>query len=913
MKVTQVQQRLLQLPGPAFIREASREWLNRPPNQVELQHWRQQRLRKVSKRSVLYQLARSKQVKRLLTNEQPGWTVDGEARCVQRLYGLFHESDEGFVRGLYEELLHRKPSTGELHGWLETLRTGTDRWSVFQMMVRSTEVQSRWQRETTEWTVADVIHRIFRLSGPTFLAALTRELFARGPLPSERQRWGQAGVSVEGRERVFAALVSSDAFRRALVFRRLPGGRVARGRGVYRLRKLYRQQGAKFVADLYTQLLGRTPDAAGLNLHVSKLRQVRKLDILRSIFLSEEAAAHRAGEEVTVSAVLEDPLEPETGISSYDVSVIIPTVKQMNLVQTCVQSLHETTHGLKLEIIVVDDGSAEDIQAGLRVWGQQAKVRVLCKTTNQGFSKTINVGIKAAKGRHILLVNNDVVFHQHDTIRTMIQAMNAAPNIGIVGARLLFADGRIQHGGSYAQKDGLFPHRFIYQPGDHIPALVTDDVVAVTGALMLIRREVIEQIGTLSEEYYLAYEDVDYCYRARDAGWRVVYCGDAAAIHLQGATRGKTDDVDFEAYAKAEQVSFATFHNRWTKGNISPFHGKRVIYVLSTTGVAGGNKVVFEHMNRLHELGYSVELYSLQPPPHWFNVKIPVEVFDNYDQLLTALRPQNAYKVATWWETAPIVHASCDKVRGGQGVPFYLVQDLEASYYPNQPEQQARVHDTYRLEGMHYVTDGEWVQKELLNRHGQQTSLLSIAVDHDIFHPGQKADGNARCILAISRGNQHLKGFDVTVDALQQVVKVLPDVRVVTFGVIAPDIPGVPVEHIAHPSDEEVAELYRSSSVFVQTSNHEGFGLPLLESMACGTPVVATRADGNEEFCLDRYNCVLVNRGDSNAVAGGIIRVLTDPLFAATISDNGRRTAQRYSWNRVMYNLNNEFAKYPLR
>ncbi|MCG7410365.1 glycosyltransferase family 2 protein [Paenibacillus sp. ACRRX] len=222
------------------------------------------------------------------------------------------------------------------------------------------------------------------------------------------------------------------------------------------------------------------------------------------------------------------------------ISLIIPTIHQVDLVQQCVNSFRATINDLPNEIIVVDDGSPPPVQQALSAWAASEQLRLITRTSNGGFSKTVNEGIAASLGHYVVLANNDIIFEQMGWLSQMLHTMNSSPDIGIVGARLLYPNQTIQHAGVFPSTRGYFDHRYRHQPADYPPALAIEDVNAVTGALMLIRRDVIHTIGLLSDLYFIAYEDVDYCYRARKQGWRVVYCGTASAVHLEGYTRGTT-------------------------------------------------------------------------------------------------------------------------------------------------------------------------------------------------------------------------------------------------------------------------------------------------------------------------------------------------------------------------------------
>src|SRR5665811_1237850 len=124
-----------------------------------------------------------------------------------------------------------------------------------------------------------------------------------------------------------------------------------------------------------------------------------------------------------------------------------------------------------------------------------------------------------------------------------------------------------------------------------------------------------------------------------------------------------------------------------------------IVYVTEDTGVGGGHRDIFEHLNRLAARGHHVSLFTLGAPPEWFPLQTPVHTFADYNELGRALAEIDAIKVATWWMTAvPVWRASIPR-----GIPVYFVQDIETSYYPDHERARHAVLDSYRPE-FRYMT-----------------------------------------------------------------------------------------------------------------------------------------------------------------------------------------------------------------
>lgn len=326
---------------------------------------------------------------------------------------------------------------------------------------------------------------------------------------------------------------------------------------------------------------------------------------------------------------------------------------------------------------------------------------------------------------------------------------------------------------------------------------------------------------------------------------------------------------------------------------------RKVIFLCHTTGLCGGVRALMEMVSRLADRGHDAQLWTPPAPyPHWFG-KINHRTFPTLDALGVELRKTWAAKVATWWETA---YWTAECSQPGEG--FYLTQDIETTY-THSPEQDQRCLDTYKL-GLTHLATSRWVEKRLLGM-GANATWVGLGIDfgkfsplpmirerYRLFGPCRKQSGKT----PDGKVQGDLKGWLCFRDAAQRVREALPQASLVTFGgegrpADAPDLPHI---HLQGPSDFKLRELYSQAGVTACTSNHEGFNLIAAEALACESPLVATKANGNEEFCIDGETCLLAERGDGAGVAERVVRIMQDQDLAKKLGEAGRKFVQRYHW-----------------
>ena len=243
-----------------------------------------------------------------------------------------------------------------------------------------------------------------------------------------------------------------------------------------------------------------------------------------------------AGAESELRTVASQPkLEPEpAGPPAPCVSIVIPVFNRLDLTKQCLDAIRATTPEPTYEVIVVDNASTDGTAEFLRAEQASGRVRCVINPENAGFGGACNQGAELARGEFLLLLNNDTI-PQPGWLAALVETMGD-PTVGIAGSRLLYPTGLVQHAGIVWNARRHLDHVHRGAPGDAPAVLVPRDFAAVTGACLIIRREVFFAIGAFDRAYHMYVEDVDLCFRAWEAGLRVTYCPSSVVIHLENAS-----------------------------------------------------------------------------------------------------------------------------------------------------------------------------------------------------------------------------------------------------------------------------------------------------------------------------------------------------------------------------------------
>jgi len=249
-------------------------------------------------------------------------------------------------------------------------------------------------------------------------------------------------------------------------------------------------------------------------------------------------------------------------IGSPFISIIIPNKDHMTMLKACVGSILERSTYANFEIVIVENNSEnEETFAYYRELEKHVKIRVLYYP-EKGFnySKLINFGVRNCSSDYIVQLNNDTEVITPNWLELML-GFAQRPDVGVVGAKLLFTDGNIQHAGMYASSDGLF-HIF---SGCNIM-----NYTAVTGACVMSCMKLYNVVGYMDDAFPADFGDIDFCFKLRDKGFLIVYNPLVELYHHEGLTRGHIDTPEKPASFMKDKDAF---FERWSdKICIDPYY-----------------------------------------------------------------------------------------------------------------------------------------------------------------------------------------------------------------------------------------------------------------------------------------------------------------------------------------------------
>ena len=239
------------------------------------------------------------------------------------------------------------------------------------------------------------------------------------------------------------------------------------------------------------------------------------------------------------------------------ISIIIPNKDHTEDLKRCMDSIDQKSTYRNYEYIIVENNSTEEetFQFYKKLEAENPKAHVVYWDREFNYSAINNYGATFAKGEYILLLNNDTEIINEDCLEQLLGYCMRS-DVGAVGARMYYEDDTIQHAGVVIGFGGIAGHCFVLQPrgttGYCHRIICAQDYSAVTAACMMVKREAYEKVGGLSEEFEVAFNDIDFCLKLGRAGYHIVYNPYAELYHYESKSRGAEDSPEKTARFQRE-------------------------------------------------------------------------------------------------------------------------------------------------------------------------------------------------------------------------------------------------------------------------------------------------------------------------------------------------------------------------
>lgn len=344
----------------------------------------------------------------------------------------------------------------------------------------------------------------------------------------------------------------------------------------------------------------------------------------------------------------------------------------------------------------------------------------------------------------------------------------------------------------------------------------------------------------------------------------------------------------------------------------------KITFVMASGfSLSGGDRVVAIYADRLQKRGHDVLVISPPPSPpslqgqvrsllkgkglikhkkqqpsHFDHLDVPHRLLESHRPVVDADLPDADVVVATWWITAEWVN----KLSPSKGTKAYFLQHHEVfDYLPKE-----RVAATWRLP-LHKITISKWLVDLARTEYGDhEVSLVPNSVDTDQFYAVPRAKQSAPTV-GMLYSTAPWKGCSVSFKAIELAAEKIPELRLVTFGAHSPSsVLPLPegAEFFLQPAQDEIRNIYSRCDLWLCGSWSEGFGLPVLEAMACRCPVVSTQVGGPLDIIQEGVNGFLVPIGDAEALADRLVKAMSLPQEDwQRMSDAAYETARQYTWD----------------
>jgi len=626
------------------------------------------------------------------------------------------------------------------------------------------------------------------------------------------------------------------------------------------------------------------------------------------------------------------------------VSIIILTLNKTDLLKKCLDSItKKSTYG-NFEIIIVTNNS--DYDSDMWKYLKTTQYKILKYNDKFSWSKMNSLGVKNSSGEFLLFLNDDTEIISNDWIESMLE-FSKQKNVGVVGCKLLFSDGRIQHAGVTSDPIYVAYHQYKDVQGDgyYSMTILPREVSAVTGACMMVKKEVYVKIGGFNEKLDVVFNDIDFCWQLIKNGFKNIYTPFATLYHHEGSSRN-TDTITHTA-----ETTLNTIHmlRKWrihlSKGDpyynynlmnvgidrfgisksFFPAHGnsnftKQILLISHNLNLEGATLGLYKIAKYLKQCGYNITIISpftgkLQSK--YNELGIPVIILYDIEHLC---KIQN-HDFICFLHSFDLVIANTilmyfigkyvkESLHGIKSNVIWIIRETpEVNAFCNElkinkSDLQIAFKNPDKVVFLSDATKNYF--KEFKSKDNFET--INDCVDLEEFQNGitepsfclLRNNFNVICVGTI----YDKKGQDILVDAAKEILQKygLKNFRFFIIGRIGNQefyaklvkkVKKFGLNEIIFTGElnrEEVYSFYKNCDVVVLPSRSESFPTAVTEAMAIGKPVIASKIFGTVEQINDGYDGILVSSDDAKLLTKTLISLYKDKSELKKLGINAHNT-----------------------
>lgn len=666
-------------------------------------------------------------------------------------------------------------------------------------------------------------------------------------------------------------------------------------------------------------------------------RQEGGRELLRRIKLKlRERWASVVTRPRTITVPLLPDLEKEeqenghTTVASVDVVICIHNA--LEDVKNCLNALQQCNDP-HTRLLLVDDGSAEETASFVRTYASEHCLRLIRNDAARGYTFAANQGLRASSADCVVLLNSDTIVTP-GWLNQMLSVLASDKQIGVVGPLSNTASWQsipyIEEDGDWksnAIPEGMSLNAF----ADTLHYLMPKrhaEVGFINGFCMLLRRDAINNVGLFDEETFgRGYgEENDFCLRAHKNNWKLCICMQAYVFHAQSKSYSNerrmklSQDADrlldakHGSSLKHQQLARTMAHPMLLFGRAASesteaiyaalqaikhnHQGRRILFLLPAAHAGGGSNVVISEARALQQAGVDVWLANLPQHRESFQASypqldLPCCYFNLEDPSALALQSQgfdaviathnhSAHWLNALWKDSP----KLDQVLG------YYVQDYEPFFYPTSEKGRKHAYESYQLEApFKKFCKTQWTADVVLKEANAACVPIGPSVDAVHFSPSrqQQLAGSDRPqtvqVAAMIRTSCNRRQPELTARVLEMLHTQLgTDVQLVSFGSSDAELlsvgikPGQSFQNLGRLTPAAVAQLMRTTDVFIDASTFQAMGLTAMEAMASGCVVIGPSEGGLSEIVDDAGSplAICVNTNAADPIVEACLELIRD-------------------------------------